>query len=192
MGEDMKKISRLPLLIALMSLSVVSCNQEAFFEKSALLIENTPGEDIKNVCLEAETLLDCEQLSQICQPAYEGEGTSFYACVPLADPRIVEIEQPGSQPVSQPESEPVSQPESEPVISPDPTTQTPDRISVPDAIAIGCSNLHPKFTVQKGQGQPKVLVCKNAQRNPHNIVVACPSLKAHINQGDYVGACLQD
>jgi predicted small secreted protein len=177
----MKTFFKLPLLLAVMSLSLVACNQDDFFEKDISNLESIPQEELRNICLQAETLNDCQRLSQICQPAYDEKDNQFSACVPLVDPRIVDI------------NDPITKPGVDPVVNPAPIPEAPGAISVPVAISIGCENLHPRYLAQKHGGQPKVLICQNVRNNPHNITVACPALKAHIGKLDnYVGPCLQD
>jgi hypothetical protein len=213
----MKNMIKYPLMLAVLSLSMVGCQSEEFALKNIAKVESMPYEDIVKVCIEADSVNECNQLNQICQPAFNDspEGSEFYACVPLPDPRIIDVDgpinnptpgsndpissNPGSNdPISNnpPSNDPSPSSPSEvvvvpPIFNPNPDPSNPGAISIPTAIQIGCSNLAERFLVKKGKGQPKVLVCHNVKNNPKTISIACPALKAHLSHGhDTVGACL--
>lgn len=208
----MKNVIRMPLLLSLMTLSLVACQTEEFAQKDPSSLSQ---DEIKQICeYSSSSLESCQQVSNICQPAFD-ESQKFYACVPYAEPRyddLLPINDPGENNELNPSAPIVPSPDAPIVPSPDepigsgsgptpvysdyPNNQIPITVIKDDSGngVVACENLHPRFLVKKGNGMPKVLICHNG-RNPHNIVVACPAVKAHLkhkNYTDTLGSCLKE
>ncbi len=187
------------LILALsFSVLVSSCNQDEFFPTEEMI------EGADAYCAEAKDLNSCQQLVDICQPAYEpealeGEEPVFSQCVanpdlwvnPPADNGevIVDDGTDGSGGSTDPVDE-----------TGDPTVPVDESVPAPtleEAYAAKCSNLDAQYLwtkkfVKKGKvinKVSKVKICHMANASSHTIVVACPALKAHINHDDYLGAC---
>lgn len=177
------------LILALsFSVLVSSCNQDEFFPTEEMI------EGADSYCAEARDLNSCQQLVDICQPAYgdealEGEEPVFSQCVanpdlwtnPPTDDGEVIVDD-GTD-----ESGGSTDPVDEPVPAP----------TLEEAYTSKCSNLDAQYLwtkkfVKKGKvinKVSKVKVCHMANASSHTIVIACPALKAHISHDDYLGAC---
>ncbi len=182
------KNSQVGLLIVV-SVLTSACNPDEYF----------PSEDfIKGAdayCKSATQLHSCQQLGDVCQPAYtpsedELTGPVFTTCV--ANPDL--WERPDLWNPNQ------GEPDSEPDDSNDPGPEESLPPSLDDTVVAKCSNLENKYlwikeTVKKNKvisRVSKVKVCHMAGNgSSHTIIIACPALKAHTKHGsgDYLGAC---
>lgn len=72
--------------------------------------------------------------------------------------------------------------------------------SIEDTVKAKCENLDPKYIWEKVEKDKKgkttktkkVKVCHHSARGHHNIVIACPALKAHVkHHDDYIGVCAE-
>lgn len=202
----MKILRYLPgQLCVSLALSVLTsaCNPDDYYQ----LKEFLKGND--EFCSQAKDLNSCQQLADVCQPAYRvsenpDEAPEFDMCISNPD---AYDDNPGtndgttgtndgSGSTGGSSSGSGSGSGSGSTTSPAPTLQ--------DAYDAKC-NIDEKYLwikVQeeskngKSKGQSvsskKVKVCHYSSVGSHSIVIACPALKAHINhhQGaDYLGAC---
>lgn len=167
------------LILALsFSVLVSSCNQDEFFPTEEMI------EGADAYCAEAKDLHSCQQLVDICQPAYEAE--------------VLEGEEPlFSQCVANPDLWTNPPTDDGEVIVDDGTDESAPAPTLEEAHASNCSNLDAQYLwtkkfVKKGKvinKVSKVKVCHMANASSHTIVIACPALKAHISHDDYLGAC---
>jgi hypothetical protein len=120
---------------------------------------------------------------------------------PEPSPAPAPAPEPSSAPAPAPEPSPAPAPapvpSPAPVASPTPAAETTDRPvdgNIPPgrtAVPTSCKEVPPKYLMgpDKRGGQPRVLICHKASLKYHNIVVACPSIKAHTAKGSYLGLC---
>ncbi len=177
------------LILALsFSVLVSSCNQDEFFPTEEMI------EGADAYCAEARDLNSCQQLVDICQPAYEpevleGEEPVFSQCV--ANPDL------WANPPTDDGEVIVDDGTNESGGSTDPVDEPVPAPTLEEAYASKCSNLDAQYLwtkkfVKKGKvinKVSKVKICHMANASSHTIVVACPALKAHISHDDYLGAC---
>lgn len=190
-----------------LALSVlVSCNQDEFFPTEELIA----GADA--YCAKAVDLNSCQQMADICQPAYEPSANEidepvYASCVANPDLWITPPDGSGSIVDDGSSETPVDSGSSEdpgatdgsgdPVVVDD----SSDPASVPtiqEAFASKCANLGDQYKLVKKfikkkkvvKEISKVKVCHmTGNGSSHTIVIACPALKAHARHDDYLGAC---
>lgn len=185
----MKILRYLPgQLCVSLALSVLTsaCNPDDYYQ----LKEYLRGND--EFCSQAKDLNSCEQLVDVCQPAYrysenEAEAPEFDMCISNPD---AYDEDPGSNDSSG------SGGGSTPAPTPAPTLKEAydSDCEVDSKYLLIKVQEESKNGKSKGKSEAarKVKVCHYSSAGYHSIVIACPALKAHINhhQGaDYLGAC---
>jgi hypothetical protein len=168
----------------LLTLSVLAsgCNPEEYFPVEELI------EGADAYCAQATDLNSCQQLADICQPAYEHleidtETPLYSACV--ANPDL------WSPNHSDPSTDPA-----DPVVDGGSSQPVP---TIEDALDSKCQDLDSKYLLVKKEIRnkkvektiTKVKVCHMAGNgSSHTIVIACPALKAHVkHHDDSIGAC---
>ncbi|HXH29847.1 MAG TPA: hypothetical protein VNJ01_03440 [Bacteriovoracaceae bacterium] len=197
----MKKIFTSSLALAVLTLSLTSCNpkkSEGYtgIARSSFATTDIPTPEQVEYCSKATDLSSCLDLGSSCQglfndSAESGTEESFLSCIP----KLPSVEDPTSElPASeQPASEePASEiPVSEEPASEEPVPQPPVVEDPELPIPRNCDNLDSKFKVPGND--KKVIICHHtsSDSNPfHSIEISCNALKTHVDHhGDYLGAC---
>lgn len=193
MDISLFKRGQLSLILGL-SVLAVSCNPEEYYPSEELI----QGADA--YCKEATDVYSCQQLGDICQPAYEPlsidiEEPVYATCVAnpdMWDPNYGDPTGDGATGGSGDGSgsDDGSGSGDDGVIAEEPSVQ--------DAIDSKCANLDNKYlwtvnTVKNNKvvkTMKKVKVCHmSGNSSAHTIVIACPALNAHKKHDDYLGAC---
>lgn len=181
------KNAQVGLLIVFSALTS-ACNQEEYYPSEEFI----KGADA--YCKTATDLHACQQLGDVCQPAFnpsEDELAEPVFAICVANPNL--WERPDLWDPNYDENDTVADG------SGDTGTTEPLPPTLEETVAAKCSNLESKYlwikeTVKKNQvveRVSKVKVCHmTGNSSAHTIVIACPALKAHTkHNGDYMGAC---
>lgn len=177
-------------LVFSLCLLVTACNPEEYYPVEELI------EGADAYCAEAKDLHSCQQMADICQPAYEPleldlNEPVFAHCVANPDMwnPIYETPDAGTDPVTDPGTDPVVEPEPEPAPAP----------TLGEVVDSKCEGLDPQYLwVMKEIKKKKVIrttkkvkVCHyTGNSQAHTIIIACPAVRAHVkHHEDYIGAC---
>jgi hypothetical protein len=183
-------------LILTFSVLTTACNQEEFFKAEEFLVGNDA------YCFrEGPDANACRALVDKCRVAYlEAEDESlepeFLMCIgnPNYDPD-------GSSTGGSTSGDGSSDGSTTGGTSggyDGPNVEVPP--SIKDTVAAKCENLDPKYIWEKVEKDKKgkktitkkVKICHHSARGEHNIVIACPALKAHVkHHDDYIGVCAE-
>ena len=176
-----------------LSVLTTACNPDDYYQ----LKEFLKGND--EFCSQAKDLNTCQQLADVCQPAYRvsenpDEAPEFDMCISNPDSYDTD---PGTN-----DGTTGTNDGSDGSGSDGSGSMTPPTLQ--EALDSNCQ-VEDKYLVIKVQEESKngkskgksessrkVKVCHHSSAGAHSIVIACPALKAHINhhQGaDYLGAC---
>lgn len=166
------------LMVMLVAFALTSsCNKDEFYgvtlDVQGLDASCTAGTDVSS----------CQAISG-CQASFEDVDSVepvFASCVANPpDPEVI---------ITPPET---SGPPPVVVVAP----EEPKVPTVKEAYENNCEDLDPKYLLVKNYGThgatktvKKVKVCHHCPSGEHAIIVACPSLKAHISHDDYLGSC---
>lgn len=175
---------------------VSSCNPEEYFPVEEIV------EGADAYCAQAKDLHSCQQLADICQPAYEPLEIEtaepvFSVCVANPDLWSPNYGEPDAgDTTADTGTDPGTDPEvTDPVVT-DPVGTAP---TLQEAWEAKCEGLDPQYLWQMKQVKKKKGVIKSVKKvkvchisgnsSSHTITIACPALKAHVNHDDYLGAC---
>jgi hypothetical protein len=166
--------------VTLLGLMLISaCNKEEYFAK------NVAVEGADAACSAGTDVASCEAITG-CQVALEDVETMtpiFAACIANPpDPELI------------PPSPTDSDDEKDPAVV---VTDDEDKVpTVTEAYNSKCADLDDRYLLIRdysGNGQShrvkKVKLCHHSSEDKHAVIVACPSLKAHISHSDELGAC---
>lgn len=174
-------------LVFSLCLLVSSCNPEEYYPVEELV------EGADAYCAKATDRESCQQLADVCQPAYEPleldlNEPVYATCVANPDMWNPVYDDPDAP--TDPGTDPGTDPEEE-----DPSSAP----SIEETVAQKCANLDPQYLWVKKEiknkkvinEMKKVKICHIAgNSHSHTIVIACPALKAHVkHHDDYLGAC---